>query len=170
MGNWFDERAKSSARHSSNDPDFVGVQPVAGDGLSRRDVLKRGGIVAGVAWTAPMLLSVTPAAAAVTMCPDQRPPCDGVCCVPEDNCVQQDDGSFDCIPPGGLGGDCKNNGQGVSGCDQTEQDNGSITNIHCNGADDNICGGPGAQCDFDYECANPLTCNGDPGTNQNFCI
>lgn len=158
MGNWFDERAKSSARRSSNDPEVAAVQPVSEGGLSRRDVLKRGGIVAGVAWTAPMLLSVTPAAAAITMCPDGRDPCGDVCCVEPDNCVDQGDGTFDCVPPGGIGGDCFNSGQGVSGCTQDAN-----SSIHCNGdKDNNICGGPGAQCQVDAECIPTLTCSGPP--------
>lgn len=165
MGNWFDERAKSSARRISTEPSVVPPESDAASGLSRRDVLKRGGIVAGVAWTAPMLLSVTPAAASVSSCPDQRPPCDGVCCVPEDNCVLQDDGSFDCVEPGGLGGNCKNQGSGTSGCTQDAN-----SSIHCNNMTPNICGGPGAQCEFDFECANPLTCidGAGPG-NQDAC-
>lgn len=158
MGNWFDERAKSSARRISTEPSVVPPESDAASGLSRRDVLKRGGIVAGVAWTAPVLMSVMTPAVAQSPCPDERPPCDGVCCVPEDNCVDQGDGTFDCVPPGGIGGDCLNSGQGVSGCTQDAN-----SSIHCNGdRNNNICGGPGAQCEEDAECLPTLTCSGPP--------
>ncbi len=172
MGNWFDERAKSSARRSSNDLRALNVDPVAEVGLSRRDVLKRGGIVAGVAWTAPVLMSVMTPAAAVSPCPPNTQACtttsgSTICCpipasgIPPDTCP---DG--ECIPAGELGGFCLNNGMGAGGCND---DDNKCNNPGPGPEGRGICGGPGSFCETDAQCFGDLECTGNGPGNQLLC-
>ena len=88
MGHWLDALAKSVAarkshRHASGGlDDTAGGVPAASQegGLTRRDVLKRAGVI-GVAWTVPTVLSAqAPAAAAsapacLNICGGTCPPC-----------------------------------------------------------------------------------------------
>ena len=62
---WFDQLAKRSARSA---PPVATTDSVVA-GPTRRQVLARGAVVAGAAWTAPMLMGVQPAYAGASQCP-----------------------------------------------------------------------------------------------------
>ena len=135
---WFDQLAKRSAR--SAPPAATADCVVAGP--TRRQVLARGAVVAGAAWTAPMLMGVQPAYAGASQCP---PPsifsvCPGgsfLCCPAGSQCFESPPGTFICDVP--LGATCDNQGNG--------QCNGGAS--RCNqpgGQNPSICGGPGANC------------------------
>lgn len=174
MSNWFDGLAKRSARTEASD----------GTGLTRRQVLARGAVVTGVAWTAPMLMAVRPAFAGASICTDPRFPAydvceDGTakCCPAGQECVVNRQGANVCdVPPGG---DCTNQGNGQcnggrSRCDQPTNikpfgtcggpgticfDDSSCQFDNC-GPDggDERCGGAGASCTSDAQCA-PIDAN-----------
>lgn len=136
MGNWFDDRAKSAARRIAVQRSAVAPTPSDDPGLTRRDILKRGGVVAGVAWTAPVLMSVMTPAAAESSCPTGQVRCpdtsSGICCAATQTCFQGV-----CTSVGAVGGNC-------------------TLNLLCNvgifcGAG-NLCGGSGAVCTQNSNC------------------
>jgi hypothetical protein len=135
MANWFDERAKASARQ----------QPATAAGLSRRQLIQRGALVTGAAWTAPMLLTATPAWAGASQCQGQDvfvmcPPnqATGICCAPGKSCFINANGTYFCDIP--LGGNCGNAGNGIC--------NGGNSRCNDQHKGGNICGGAGADCDL----------------------
>ena len=155
---WFDQLAKRSAR--SAPPAATTDSVVAGP--TRRQVLARGAVVAGAAWTAPMLMGVQPAYAAQSQCTGQGifvvcPGGSGICCPPGTQCFESPPATFICQAP--LGGTCGN--QGGNG-----QCNGNTS--HCNqpGGNPNqnpnpsICGGPGAICSDGSVCVPTSPCSG----------
>ncbi len=171
MGNWFDERAKSSARRHVDEHNVVPIEPTAEGQFSRRDALKRGGIVAGVAWTAPVLMSVMTPAAAAAPCPTGSTPCPGFpggCCPANDSGIPDTCVDGVCIDPGEPGGFCLNNGQGAGGCNDPT--------IKCNNPGPGptgrgICGGPGAVCLDNGDCFGSQTCQTDPNKpQQKICV
>jgi len=119
--------------------------------LSRRQVLARGAVITGVAWTAPALLAARPAFAGASICPNQQGaeffqicatrPITEVCCPNRtDLCFVLANGQTVCQPP--LGALCGNRGNGqcagnTARCDQPANDKEQPFGI---------CGGPGAQC------------------------
>lgn len=143
MGTWFDGLAKRSAR--AEQPDEAG--------LTRRQVLARGALVTGAAWTAPMLLSATPAWA-VTSCPqagDVPAACPGnaesICCPTGQTCIRNTGPGREYVCNIPLGADCGNNGYGTN-CNEGR----STCNQACNTGRRPICGGAGATCDDDTDC------------------
>lgn len=145
MGTWFDGLAKRSARTA--EPESVG--------LTRRQVLARGAVVTGVAWTAPMLLTATPAWA-VTSCPKKGEvptTCPGgaesICCPAGQGCFKVN-GKFVCDLV--VGATCGNNGFGTC--------NGGLStcNQACNSGRTPICGGAGSTCGNNADCAEGRTC------------
>lgn len=151
VAGWFDSLAKRSARRASEPAEQA-------SGLSRREVIGRGALVAGVAWTAPMLMATQAAAVGASVCPlDQQ--CQGTnnfeCCAPDDICNVLDDGTAVCSAPGEGGGSCGNMGQGI--CDAPFKCNGNSNQCN-NCADPNICGGEGAQCCSQEECFGDFVC------------
>ena len=148
MGNWFDGLAKRSARSAQVAGSEAGVSD---GGLTRRQVLARGAVVTGVAWTAPMLLAARPAnAVGASSCPPNNdfvvcPDGTSKCCPEGEVCGTFPNGDVDCSIP--LGGVCGNQGQGVDTC--------NFGRSRCNQPTGNpaenpsICGGPGAVCDPD---------------------
>ena len=172
MTGWFDAAAKRSARsavasESSAESDGAG-------NMSRRKVLVGGAAVAGLAWTAPVLMATTAYADGVStcppanLCPSGTPVAGQVCCGgavgtgSSDYTCSGSIGSYTCIPPGEPGGNCTNSGGGVSGCISND--------IHCNNDKvKNICGGYGAICTITANpaCAPGLTCTVEK--NQSFC-
>lgn len=155
MGTSFDDRAKAAAeRH-----------PVAA-GLSRRQVLGRGALVVGTAWTAPMLLTATPAWAGASVCVGGTPVysvCPGgtfKCCPTGQACVTDTKGNLVCDVP--VGGVCSNNGNG--------QCNGGFSRCNHEG-DPSICGGAGALCDFNNNavCVSTSPCYPAPNTTNARC-
>lgn len=158
MGTFFDDSAKASAeRHP-------GVA-----GLTRRHLIQRGALVVGTAWTAPMLLSTTPAWAGASVCANQPGTVYSVCgdnttrcCAPSiPACVLNiTTNHYECGVP--LGGNCGNNGDGVC--------NGGLN--RCNHlATYSICGGAGALCDFNNAgvCAPGVVCAPTLGVKGSRC-
>ena len=132
MSTSFDDRAKAAAERN----------PTA-SGLSRRQLVQRGALVVGTAWTAPMLLTATPAWAGASICTgtDVYSTCGNgtkVCCPSGTACVLKFGtvSTYVCDTP--IGGVCNNNGNGQ--CD------GGYS--RCNHLGISTCGGPGAYCDF----------------------
>lgn len=181
MARWFDEKAKSAARRD--------VAPSPREGVTRRTVLTRGAVVAGVAWTAPILMQ-TRAYAGASLCGPGTFVCQGLqtvnptvkCCLSMtstyagDTCTTDSTGTPTCIPPGTAGGICTNSGVGVctdpngvkSNC------NGQFSPPQCNSCSaPHICGGEAAQCDSTIKCAPGLFCvmsqNGGVPQTQLFC-
>lgn len=164
---WFDDLAKRSAQRASS------AEP--GSGLSRREVLARGAVVAGVAWTAPMLMATQAAAQGLSACPTGQLCGDAgnqICCPNSTDTCNIIDGTPTCTPVGEAGGSCGNMGQGV--CNQPYKCNGN-TNQCNNCAEPNICGGEGAECCAESECFTEggLTCvqqtGGDGVQATGFC-
>ena len=138
MARWFDETAKSAARR-----DAAGAQP---EGMTRRTAITRGAVVAGVAWTAPLLMQ-TRAYAGVSTCTGflctGTPPNATICCATGDRCYTIG-GVPSCVTAGTPGGTCGNSGNGNGGCTLAKC-NGDTH--QCNGcANPNVCGGEGAFC------------------------
>jgi len=159
MGNRFDSYAKRNARAAASPAG-------AGTGLTRRQALVGGALVTGAAWTAPALLASTPAWAAAS-CPGGAVRCgtaQACCPAPVNgNPYTCPTATNVCTAPGEIGGACTNNGAGTSGCRQS-----SSSSIHCNNAPVNICGGVGAQCDVNDDCAKSAPyCKGSG--QQKFC-
>lgn len=152
MTTWFDRLAQRTARSSHSRAAAVAEAPVEEIGLSRRQVLARGAVLTGAAWTAPALLAARPAFAGASICvPGSSTPVYSVCgngselCCPEgEECVVNQQGDYVCdVPPGG---ECTNRGNGqcnggFSRCDQPS-----------NTARFGICGGPGTACADDSAC------------------
>jgi len=150
---WFDQLAKRSARSAP---------PATSDsvaGPTRRQVLARGAVVAGAAWTAPMLMGVQPAYAAQSQCTGQDifvmcPTGPGRCCPPGQTCFEGPPGVYFCQVP--LGASCGN--QGFGQCNgNTSRCNQPGGNPTTNPA---ICGGPGAVCGPGDVCVAPIECSG----------
>lgn len=147
MSSWFDGYAKRVARSE-------GSASASSEGITRRQALIGGAVATGVMWTAPALLSATPAWAAASClnnavrCGTADPatglkPC---CPVGTDTCPTT---TNTCTTAGNVGGACTNNGQGVSGCNNT-----TTSSIACNGVKDkNICGGVGSRCNAPSDCS-----------------
>ena len=173
MARWFDDTAKSAARR-----DVAGSPP---DGMTRRTVITRGAVVAGVAWTAPLLMQ-TRAYAGASACLTGTIVCTGTngrqaCCTSTQTCYVDSTGLPTCIPQGSPGGICTNEGVGVctdpngvkSNC------NGHSNPPQCNACSKpHICGGEAAPCDgVTLLCAPGLTCafsqNGGVAQTQKFC-
>lgn len=164
MTGWFDAAAKRSARSAVASESSAESDGAAN--MSRRKVLVGGAAVAGLAWTAPVLMATTAYADGISTCPTDRicPPGTGQLCCPgvigtgsDQYTCSSVNGTYTCIPAGDLGGNCTNSGQGTSGCNQPNTTNP----IHCNGVRaKNICGGVGAICDPSASpaCAAGLTC------------
>jgi len=172
MGTWFDSRAKRMARS--------GTQGAVSDatGPTRRDVLVRGAVITGTAWTVPMLMTAPAAAQAATSplrCPAGEtestcPP--GTigprtrCCPRDSSCGTSSVGVNGCVDDTVAGGNCGNSGNGQCGT--------GGQGPRCNGQPKpfNVCGGPGAGCGAtpSENCAPGLTCvigsgpAGSPGT------
>ena len=154
MARWFDETAKSAARR-----DVAGTQH---EGMTRRTVITRGAVVAGVAWTAPMLMQ-TRAYAGMSMCPAPGVYCAGTsgipqCCPVGTLCnIDLVTGVPTCAAVGTPGGTCGNQGNGNGGCTLAKC-NGNDN--QCNGcAKPNICGGESAYCGTGGDvCASGLEC------------
>ena len=172
MARWFDETAKSAARR-----DVAGTQH---EGMTRRTIITRGAVVAGVAWTAPLIMQ-TRAYAGASACPTGTIVCTGTlgrqtCCTSTETCSVDNTGLPTCIPQGSPGGICSNNGVGV--CTDpnnvTSNCNGHDDPPQCNAcADPHICGGEAARCTAVIVCAPGLTCtlslNGGVAQTQKFC-
>lgn len=158
VAGWFDDLAKRSARRADQP-----AQP--GGSLSRREVLGRSAVVAGVAWTAPMLMATRAAAASVSVCTTfvctNTSNTAQICCPNASDTCQTDPltGAPVCIPVGQGGGSCGNLGQGI--CAAPFKCNGNDN--QCNDcARPNICGGEGAQCCNQAECFGDFTCTAQP--------
>ena len=175
MARWFDDAAKKAAHGAGDD-----LTPAAG--FSRRTALKRGAVVAGVAWTAPMLMQ-TRAYAGASACGSGTFVCQGtqtlnptvVCCssgngqlLSADICTTSLAGVPSCVPPSAPGGYCGNSGNGQGQCD-ISRCNGDAN--QCNGcAVPHICGGESAHCGGTILCGAGLTCTPDgSSSNANHC-
>ena len=163
MSNWFDGYAKRAARSEGS--------ASASEGITRRQALIGGAVATGVMWTAPALLSATPAWA-VGSCPNNAVRCGTAnpttglkpCCPnATDTCPTA---TNVCTQQGNVGGACKTEtGQGTSGCNNTTGQNGS--NIACNKGTPNICGGVGSTCVADSDCSPDAPfCKGTTRTNK----
>ena len=169
MSDWLDGWAQRSARRRGRDlPDDRGS-----GGLSRRDLLKRAGIVAGAAWTLPLIQSAVAPASAASGATGLGNRCrvDGDCagayvctggyCAPPNKqwaggpCPN---GASDC-----LSGSCNNHKHHPT-CNPGPTGSTCATHHDCKGnvncADNKICGGLGASCGHDSDrCAAGLTCS-----------
>lgn len=164
MARWFDDAAKAAARR-----ELAAATPPKG--VTRRTALKRGAVIAGVAWTAPVLMQ-TRAYAGASMCATGTTPCFGTspstavaCCATGQVCnTNATTGVPTCAAPNDPGGVCGN--QGVGECTST-----SSVKSNCNGKLDQcngcrtqyICGGEAAPCNSVDLCAPGLTCTSAGG-------
>jgi hypothetical protein len=156
MSRWFDDAAKRAAR------DEVATEA---SGISRRNVIKRGAVVAGVAWTAPMLMQTAAAATSASACNPTSRLCSGtgtnstmkICCDNQSagtTCSQNASGVPACyanvaaIP---VGSTCPSGSNATTTC-------GAGAGAKCSAA--NICGGTGATCTAGTQCADG-TCSGN---------
>lgn len=159
MGSWFDGAAKRAARSAANFEAPAGEA----DGLTRRQVLARGAVVTGVAWTAPMLMSVRPAFAGASMCEpgEDYSVCPDMvtflCCPPKQGepteCLLDENNMNVCdIPPGGV---CGNQGEGQcnGGRSRCNQPGGNPA------VNPSICGGPGTVCSDGSVCSPTSPCS-----------
>ena len=172
MARWFDDAAKKAADGAGDD-----LAPAAG--FNRRTALKRGAVVAGVAWTAPLLMQ-TRAYAGVSPCPIGSTVCTGTlqhaCCLSTETC-NVTAGIATCIPTGSPGGICTNEGVGVCTAANGVKSNcnGHYNPPQCNSClGPHICGGEAAPCDgLTLLCAPGLVCafsqNGGVVQAQKFC-
>jgi hypothetical protein len=168
---WFDDAAKRAAGGSGTERSRR---------VTRRGALKRGAVIGTAAWTAPLILSSTAHAAGISQCttvvcgtaPNQvccpagdpctnntccaTLVCSGMCCPDPGQATACNNG----ICPGELGGLCKNQGAGASGC--------RVNSTKCNNQTPNICGGPGSKCVSNADCVSGM-CNVGQGQGNNFC-
>lgn len=146
----FDDRAKAAAERNPADA-----------GLSRRQLIQRGALVAGTAWAAPMLLTATPAWAGASTCGNNEhysicPNTNGAigkCCATGEECVLDTSTlQFTCDIP--LGGDCGN--AGIGNCA------GGAGRCNDQHKPDSICGGAHSSCSqAGTSCYAPLVCGTD---------
>lgn len=117
MSSWLDNLAKAAARHSAaKDPSVPAVDRT----VSRRDALKRAGVVGAVLWTAPVVSSMTSPAYAATS-PKANGTCKGHTDVKNGPCG----GSGGC-PKCGEGQRCFNDSDCLSGtCGRRSNGNGN---------------------------------------------
>ena len=152
MAGWFDNAAKRSAQRAGTNI-HIGRHAQ----ISRRRMIVGGSAAAATAWTAPMLMASSAAAVTASACPAGSfvcgpDPATSVCCP----------NGQTCNPTGGLGGtpSCQNEIGGVCG----NQGSGLCRVVHCNGnanvpnqcndcSQSNICGGEGAVCFTNADCA-----------------
>ena len=153
MAGWFDDFARKSARGSAT---AAAADAVGSSGMTRRDVLVRGSLVAGVAWTAPMLMSTRAYAAGVSTCASTHicyPNTANAFCCPSSltgrnafQCYATSGGSVGCAGPGAAGGFCPNSGAGTGGCDTGLFCNGNASSNDCRCTQPDTCGGYGSKC------------------------
>jgi hypothetical protein len=169
MSSWLDRWAKRAAEAPPtplSDAEMSASPDVARPASSRRDFLKKAGIVGGVAWSVPVLQTVmAPAHAAsntqlgdpcndLNICANGAAYCSGTTCggvgaqcpagsgvpgqcVASSPCSQRPGGPFTC---GGPRAACTTNAQ----C------------THGNCSTDGYCGGTGAPCGADTQCASAV--------------
>lgn len=132
MSKWFDDAAKRAARDD--------VANESNSGITRRTALKRGAVVAGVAWTAPMLMQTAAVANTVASCAA------GSICGSGTGRVCCDGQQTGCVAANGT------NGQGTCVAKVGETCT-TAPGTACGGGSnqsfcgtDGICGGTGAKC------------------------
>ena len=171
MGDWLDGLARRAARSKDESPN-------ASSGLSRRQLLKRAGVVAGAAWTVPLIQSAVAPAAAASL--GYQCLTDGDCnagfyCVggyctsapklawPHETCsgngtnkCQGAAGAVNCVsgycPTMPVGGPCRTS----TDCNGTPQA-GASSPVGCSSG--KICGGLGASCSQNSDCVSS-NCSG----------
>ena len=171
MARWFDNAARSAARRGQ----AAAVHP--SEGLTRRTVLTRGAVVAGVAWTAPLLMQ-TRAYAGASMCGTGTFACPGtgtntsvICCTTLTQTCQTDlAGVPSCPGINDPGGKCGN--QGVGECTSStgirSNCNGNLK--ECNNCSKTyICGGEGAPCNTTDICGPGTVCAPALGSTLTYC-
>ena len=178
MADWLDGWARRVA-HSGERVDSAGSTPSASaDGLSRRQLLKRAGLVAGAAWTVPIIqTALAPPAAAsgggcVSGCPAGSPCTSPTTCA-SGYCLQSGTGSsYFCGQPGkgwtndvcGQDPDCWSHSCNNGTCGPAEfkkhpRPCRSTADcmmhdgfpVNCSSTTQ-TCGGPGASCASDLQC------------------
>jgi hypothetical protein len=163
MAGWFDSYAKNSAQRS----DSVKVGRTAQ--VSRRRLIVGGSAAVGAAWTAPILMASSAAAVGASACSSPNTFCTNGNPATAECCPS---GST-CNPTGGIGGvpSCENEVGGL--CHNSGTGSCRVNSVHCNGNANSpktcnycvkspICGGEGAVCTTDADCAN------EPGLNPPF--
>ena len=170
MARWFDDAARSAARREL----AAAAHPT--EGLTRRTVLTRGAVVAGVAWTAPLLMQ-TRAYAGASMCTSTQTPCQvqgstlTACCTGTQTCqTDPTNGGPICIDALAPGGACGNSGVGVCTSSTGIKSNCNGDTKQCNNcARTYICGGEGAPCDATNVCGPGTSCQPAIGSTGTFC-
>ena len=161
MGDWLDGWARRAAR-SKDEPTS------AASSLSRRQLLKRAGVVAGAAWTVPLIrTALAPPASASPGC---APNCvNGTSCVSSIECA-----SGYCNPTTHL---CATSGKGwaTSGCSQDSDCWSDVcgNNNRCEAGDLSAPCRTAADCKSDVNCSTTTyTCGGTGAscTNDNKCV
>lgn len=145
MGRWLDrwaKRAAEAAPSAASEPTPPAQPAPRSPSPSRRDFLKKAGVVGGVAWSVPVLQTVMAPAASASPGSTKGSPCTGGV---NDNGLVCGDGSrcFNgvCGAPGAF---CDPN-TGTAQCVSSECDGGR-------------CGGLGAKCNQGKVCAPGFVC------------
>ena len=109
------------------------------EGLGRREVLKRLGVAAGVAWAAPVLTTINTPAGAAELGTPNRPECAGATCGTFTSCST----NIDCVcgSVAGGGGICV---PGSTSCGSLQP------------CDNNLGCPPGSVCSVDSCCGEPV--------------
>lgn len=154
MAGWFDSYAKKSAERTES------VHVGRTSGISRRRLIVGGSAAVGAAWTAPILMASSAAAVGQSACAPTDTYCTNgnvstaICCP----------SGVTCNPTGGILGSpsCENEVGGI--CHNSGTGNCRVLTVHCNGNANTpktcnyciqapICGGEGAVCSTDADCA-----------------
>lgn len=158
MTGWFDNLAKGSAQRKDN------VRVGRSAAVSRRRLIASGTAVAATAWTAPILMASSAAAVGLSACLSGETYCSNGnlltarCCPAGSTCVPT--GGIDGTPSceNEVGGICKNSGTGSCRVNSVHCNGNANTPKTCNYCDERpICGGEGAVCTTDSDCAQSPT-------------
>ena len=188
MSKWLDRLAKRAAHEAS--PVSLPAAEAPAARSSRRDFMKKAGIVGAAAWSVPVLqTALAPAASAsvggcTNVCGGACPPCSagGSVCSSNAGCFSNIcsggvcqkasaggtcAGGIDCLSGICSGGICQGKAVGTTCVANGE----CATGTQCSGrtGGPKTCGGPGSTCADNAGCTY-LNCNGTCGSNNATCF
>lgn len=149
MSSWLDRWARRAAEATPTPAQDAVAPSHPASPSTRRDFLKKAGIVGGVAWSVPVLQTVMAPAASASVGLVKG----DACTAPNVNGDVCGDGSRCFNGICGLVGAVCTNGTGITQCVSSECSTGQ-------------CGGKNASCAGSLVCASGFTCNNAPGNPQ----